>query len=90
MTIRQYSPDTLSNSEKERGWSTVGKEIEIKLVKTPGSGSISFTQTEFKAKLESGIYYAEYNGAVGAVEVGVTTDLNGNSVSFRNCGYGES
>ncbi len=68
---------------KERGWSTVGKEIEIKLVKTPGSGSISFTQTEFKAKLESGIYYAEYNGAVGAVEVGVTTDLNGNSVSFR-------
>lgn len=68
---------------KERGWSTVGKEIEIKLVKTPGSGSISFTQTEFKAKLESGIYYAEYNGAVGAVEVGVTTDLNGNSVSFK-------
>lgn len=69
--------------KKEKGWSTVGKDIEIKLVKTPGSGSISFTQTEFKAKLESGIYYAEYNGAVGAVEVGVTTDLNGNSVSFR-------
>ena len=47
---------------------------------------ISFTQTEFKANLESGIYYAEYNGAVGdvgAVEVGVTTDLNGNSVSFK-------
>ena len=71
---------------KEGGWSTAGRDIKVKLVKRTGIGNIDFTQTEFEAMLESGIYYAEYNGAVGAVgavEVGVTTDLNGNSVSFK-------
>ncbi|MDE7184761.1 MAG: hypothetical protein K2O40_09880, partial [Lachnospiraceae bacterium] len=67
---------------KEGGWNNAGRDIKVKLVKRTGIGNIDFTQTEFEAKLESGIYYAEYNGAVGAVEVGVTTDLNGNSVSF--------
>lgn len=33
--------------------------------------------------MESGIYYAEYNSVLSAVEVGVTTDLNGKAVSFK-------
>mgnify|MGYP006990122371 CR=1 FL=1 len=38
--------------------------------------------TKFEALLESGIYYAEYSNVLNAVEVGVTTDLNGKAVKF--------
>ena len=66
---------------KEGNWEKAGKEIIVNLVKR--SGNIEFTQTEFEAQLESGIYYAEYNSVLNAIEVGVTTDLNGKAVSFK-------
>lgn len=66
---------------KEGNWEKAGKEIIVNLVKR--SGNIEFTQTEFEAQLESGIYYAEYNSVLKAIEVGVTTDLNGKAVSFK-------
>ena len=66
---------------KEGNWEKAGKEIIVNLVKR--SGNIEFTQTEFEAQLESGIYYAEYNSVLEAIEVGVTTDLNGKAVSFK-------
>ena len=66
---------------KEGNWDKAGKEIKVRISKK--SGNIDFTQNEFDAVLESGIYYAEYNSVLSAVEVGVTTDLNGKAVSFR-------
>jgi len=66
---------------KEGNWEKAGKEIIVNLVKK--SGNIEFTQTEFEAQLVSGIYYAEYNNVLNAIEAGVTTDLNGKAVSFK-------
>ncbi len=66
---------------KEGNWEKAGKEIIVNLVKR--SGNIEFTQTEFEAQLVSGIYYAEYNNVLNAIEAGVTTDLNGKAVSFK-------
>ncbi len=66
---------------KEGNWDKAGKEIKVTISKK--SGNIDFTQNEFDAVLESGIYYAEYNSVLSAVEVGVTTDLNGKAVSFK-------
>lgn len=65
---------------KEGGWEKAGKEIIVTISKK--SGNIDFTQTKFEALLESGIYYAEYNNVLNAVEVGVTVDLNGKAVKF--------
>lgn len=65
---------------KEGGWEKAGKEIIVTISKK--SGNIDFTQTKFEALLESGIYYAEYSNVLNAVEVGVTTDLNGKAVKF--------
>lgn len=65
---------------KEGNWEKAGKEIKVTISKK--SGNINFTQTEFEALLESGIYYAEYSNVLNAVEVGVTTDLNGKAVKF--------
>ncbi|MDE7321998.1 MAG: hypothetical protein K2N73_04590 [Lachnospiraceae bacterium] len=66
---------------KEGNWDKAGKEIKVTISKK--SGNIDFTQNEFDALLESGIYYAEYNSVLSAIEVGVTTDLNGKAVSFK-------
>ncbi len=67
--------------QKGGNWEEAGKEIIVKLVKR--SGNIEFTQTEFEAELESGIFYAEYNNVLNSVEVGVTTDLDGKAVKFE-------
>lgn len=69
---------------KGGAWNDAGKEIKVIISKRPGSGAgdISFTQSEFDAELVSGIYYAEYNSVLNAVEVGVTTDLNEKAVRF--------
>ncbi len=73
---------------KEGGWKDAGKEIIVELgVK---SGNILFTQNVFEAQLMSGIFYAEYNSVLDAVEVGVTTDLNGKAVSFKVLGENQS
>ncbi len=65
---------------KEGNWEKAGNKIKVTISKK--SGNINFTQTEFEALLESGIYYAEYSNVLNAVEVGVTTDLNGKAVKF--------
>lgn len=65
---------------KEGNWEKAGKKIKVTISKK--TGNINFTQTEFEALLESGIYYAEYSNVLNAVEVGVTVDLNGKAVKF--------
>lgn len=69
---------------KGGAWNDAGKQIKVTISRRPGSGAgdIHFTQSVFDAELVSGIYYAEYNPVLNAVEAGVTTDLKQKAVKF--------
>ncbi|MDE7266470.1 MAG: hypothetical protein K2N89_03285, partial [Lachnospiraceae bacterium] len=64
--------------EKKGNWPQAGENIYVSLK----GNNIRFSKSEFTATVQSGIYYAEYNPVLKAVEVGVTIDLNGKRTQF--------
>lgn len=64
--------------EKKGNWPQAGENIYVSLK----GNNIRFSKSEFVATVQSGIYYAEYNPVLKAVEVGVTIDLNGKRTQF--------
>lgn len=64
--------------EKKGDWPKAGEKIHVSL----RGNNIRFSKSEFTTTMESGIYYAEYNPVLKAVEVGVTIDLNGKRMQF--------
>ncbi|MBQ2257871.1 MAG: hypothetical protein II247_04240 [Lachnospiraceae bacterium] len=67
--------------KKGGSWDQAGSKIYVSVTGKNGY-RINFTQNEFVAEVQSGIYYAEYNPALKAIEVGVTVDLNGQPTKF--------
>lgn len=64
--------------EKKGNWPQAGENIYVSL----RGNNIRFSKSEFIATVQSGIYYAEYNPVLKAVEVGVTIDLDGKRTQF--------
>lgn len=64
--------------KKQGSWEQAGNKIYVSMT----GNQVNFTQNSFVAEVQSGIYYAEYNPVLGAVEVGVTTSLNGEVSKF--------
>lgn len=67
--------------QKGGNWNQAGSKIYVSMTGKSGY-QINFTQNEFVADVQTGIYYAEYNPALKAIEVGVTVDLNGQTTKF--------
>ena len=64
--------------QKIGDWPSAGEDIYVSL----RGNNIRFSKSEFTSTVQSGIYYAEYNPVLKAVEVGVTVDLDGKRTKF--------
>lgn len=64
--------------QKIGNWPKAGENIYVSL----RGNNIRFSKNEFISEVQSGIYYAEYNPVLKAVEVGVTVDLTGKRTQF--------
>ncbi len=64
--------------QKIGNWPKAGEDIYVSF----RGNNIRFSKSEFTTTVQSGIYYAEYNPVLKAVEAGVTTDLSGKRTQF--------
>lgn len=67
--------------QKGGSWNQAGSQIYVSMTGKNGY-HINFTQNEFVAEVQTGIYYAEYNPVLKAIEAGITVDLNGQVAKF--------
>ena len=78
ISAKEVSSGYIVKFEKKGDWPQAGETIYVSL----RGNNIRFSKSEFTAIVESGIYYAEYNPVLKAVEVGVTLDLNNKKTQF--------
>lgn len=64
--------------QKIGNWPKAGEDIYVSL----RGNNIHFSKSEFTSEVQTGIYYAEYNPVLKAVEAGVAVDLTGKRTQF--------